>query len=356
MRKLVVLGELGLALVLCIFTAAVFAQPKAYPPTEKVAADFAKLLDRPRVSPKPFFETHVTDSVIIERGYIYSEVNEKVPILIYKPKTGRKAYPVVIILHGTGGSKDNGNIRNILYLLTKRGIMGVAIDARFHGARIPGGAHGSREYVAAATAAWENKDPATQMHPFFFDTVYDLWRVTDYLVTRADVQANRIGMSGISMGGIETWMAASVDHRIKAAVVDIGVQSFKWSLENKKWQGRVATIKDTHLQAAKDLGDTVLNQLNVKAVWDKLIPGITDEFDCPSMLRLFAPRPLLILSNELDQNCPLPGAVVAYNSAKSAYGAQGADGKLKMNVALGLGHMETAEHLMMTVDWFAKWL
>ena len=77
---------------------------------------------------------------------------------------------------------------------------------------------GHNSYVEAIIKAWQNKDSTQQQHPFFFDTVYDLWRLVDYLVTRPDIDANRIGMMGISMGGIETWMAASVDTRIKVAV------------------------------------------------------------------------------------------------------------------------------------------
>jgi len=332
-----------------------FAQTENYPPPAQVAADFKKLLDRPKVDFNPSFETTKTDSVIIERGFIYSEKDEKVPILIYKPVSTQALFPVVIFLHGTGGKKDANDIKNILYQLTKRGMMGVAIDARFHGARIPGGAHGSKEYVEAATRAWENTDKTHQTHPFFFDTVYDLWRLTDYLITRPDVQANRIGMGGISMGGIETWMAASVDKRIKVVVLDVAAQSFKWSLENDRWQGRVNTIKGAHLQAAKDMGDSVLNKRNVKAVWDKLIPGITGEFDCPSMLRLMAPRPMLVLSTEKDNNCPLPGAKIAFASAQVAYGSN-AGNQLKMDIELNKPHGSTPKHLQMTLDWFAKWL
>jgi len=83
-----------------------------------------------------------------------------------------------------------------------------------------GGAHGQKEYADAITKAWENKDASHQEHPFFYDTVYDLWKLTDYLITRPDVKADRIVMTGISMGGIETWMAASVDKRIKVAVTN----------------------------------------------------------------------------------------------------------------------------------------
>jgi acetyl esterase/lipase len=304
----------GVVLSLC--TLASFAQQINYSPADQVAADFKKLLERPRVPLNPAFEVTKTDSVIIEHGFIYSEKNERVPILIYKPVIAAKLYPAVIFLHGTGGKKEDN--KKILYQLVKRGIMGVAIDARFHGERITGGAHGSKEYVAAATAAWENKDKAHQTHPFLFDTAFDLWRVTDYLVSRPDVDPGRIGMGGISMGGIETWLAASVDKRIKVIVLDISVQSFKWSLDNDKWQGRAGTIQGAHLQAAKDLGDSILNKRNVKAVWDKLLPNITSEFDCPSLLRLMAPRALLVIGTENDPNCPLPGANIAYASAVEA--------------------------------------
>src|SRR5919107_29597 len=110
--------------------------------------------------------------------------------------------------------------------------------------------------------------------------------VVDYLLTRADVEQQRIGMMGISMGGIQTWMAASVDKRIKVAVPIIAIQSFKWSLDNDEWQGRARTIWPVHEQAAKDLGDSLVNKENVRAVWSKLLPNITDKFDCPSMIRL----------------------------------------------------------------------
>ena len=340
------------ALLFCAFSSS--AQQINYPSTDKVAADFKKLLERQHVPFNPSFEVSNTDSIIIEHGFIYSEKNERVPMLIYKPVTGAKTYPAVIFLHGTGGKKEDN--AKILYELAKRGIIGVAIDARFHGERIAGGAHGSKEYVAAATAAWENKDRMHQTHPFLFDTAFDLWRVTDYLVSRPDIDPKRIGMGGISMGGIETWLAASVDKRIKVVVLDISVQSFKWSLDNDKWQGRVGTIQVAHLQAAKDLGDSVLNKQNVKAVWDKLLPNITGEFDCPSLLRLMAPRAMLIVGTENDPNCPLPGANIAYASAMQAYKLKNATDKIRRDLTPKLFHTSTPEHFKMTLDWFSKWL
>jgi dienelactone hydrolase len=331
------------------------AQTKHYPRAEQVATDFKNMLRRPVVDFKASFETFTTDTVLIEKGFIYTEENERVPILIYKPlHTGIRSFPAVICLHGTGGNKQD--VKKLLYALTKEGIMGVSIDARYHGERIPGGATNSQQYTEAITRAWRNNDTKKQQHPFYYDTVYDLWKLTDYLVTRKDVQASRIGMMGISMGGIEAWLAASVDKRIKVTVPVIAVQSFKWSLENNKWQGRARTIWNVHEAAAKDLRDTGVNKANVQLVWDKLVPGITGEFDCPSMLRLFAPRPLLLMNNEKDPNCPLPGAGIAFASVTSAYRAKAALDKLKIHVTPNEPHRFTPEHFDMTIAWFKKWL
>jgi len=340
--------------VISLFSLVSSAQQLYYPPAGQVAADLTQLLERPRVPLNPSFEITRTDSVIIEHGFIYSEKNERVPILIYKPVIAAKSYPAVIFLHGTGGKKEDN--KKFLYQLVKRGIMGVSIDARFHGERISGGAHGAKEYVTAATSAWENKDKTHQTHPFLYDTAFDLWRVTDYLVSRSDVDPKRLGMGGISMGGIETWLAASGDKRIKVIVLDISVQSFRWSLDHNKWQGRAGTIQGTHLQAAKDLGDSTINKRNVAAVWDKLLPNITGEFDCPSLLRLMAPRPLLVLGTENDPNCPLPGANIAYESAAQAYKSKGAADHMNRDVTPKLFHTSTPGHFKMTLDWFSKWL
>jgi dienelactone hydrolase len=333
-----------------------FISQSQFHPVEKIRNDFRTLLQRPLVSHKAFTQSFITDSVLIEKGYFFSEATEKVPMLIYKPlNAGGRKLPVVICLHGTGGSKDGETMKDLLYRFSKMGFMAMSIDGRHHGERVnlePG----KNSYVEAIIKAWNNTDAGKQRHPFFYDTVYDVWRLIDYLETRTDVDFQRIGMMGISKGGIETWMAASVDTRVKVAVPVIAVQSFRWSLENDRWQGRARTIWDAHLLAAKDLGDTGVTRENVKAFWNKLLPGIIDEFDCPSMIRLFAPRPLLLLNTEQDANCPLPGAQLAFRSATEAYHAQSALDKLKIDVAPNEPHRFTTSHMDMMLQWFRKWL
>jgi len=323
-------------------------------PVDKVRHDLVALLQRPSVAPDPSFQSFTTDSVLVEKGSFYSEATEKVPVLIYKPVgSDAKKLPVVICLHGTGGSKEG--MKNLLYRFSKAGFMAVAIDGRYHGERVKIVA-GKNNYEEAIINAWQNKDSTRQQHPFFFDTVYDLWKLVDYLGTRYDVDTSRIGMMGISKGGIETWMAASVDTRIKVAVPVIAVQSFNWSLQNDRWQGRAKTIWPAHVQAAKDLGDTGVTKQNVAMFWNKLLPGITGEFDCPSMIRLFAPRPLLILNTENDPNCPLPGAQIAFDAATNIYQSENAIDKLKIDIEPKEPHRYTPRHADMMIEWFKRWL
>jgi dienelactone hydrolase len=52
--------------------------------------------------------------------------------------------------------------------------------------------------------------------------VTDTIRAIDYLQTRPDVDPERIGMMGISMGGMNTWLTAAADPRVKVAVPCIG--------------------------------------------------------------------------------------------------------------------------------------
>jgi dienelactone hydrolase len=330
-----------------------------YPPPTDVRAAFHKLLDRPAVPlDVKMEETKTENGLTTEHLSFASEKHadgtmERVPVLVVRPEKATGKLPAVIALHGTGGSKESE--RGWLTDLAKRGILGVAIDARYHGERA-GGAKGSAAYVDAITRAWETKPGEPMEHPFYYDTCWDVWKTIDYLQQRDDVDADHIGMVGTSMGGIETWLAGSVDERVKVLVPAIGVQSFRWSLDNDQWQGRANTIKGAHEAAARDLGEAKVNQKVCRALWSKVIPGILDQFDCPSMLRLCAGRPLLILNGEKDPNCPLEGAKLAFASAEAAYKEAKADDKLKIIVAEGVAHAVTNDEHKAALDWFEKWL
>jgi dienelactone hydrolase len=331
-----------------------------YAPPAEVRAAFLKLLDRPRVPLDPQTRSVEPDGDgrVFEQVSITSERKadgsiERVPLLVARPEKPAGKLPAVIVLHGTGGNKDAQ--RQILGQLARRGIIGVALDARYHGERA-GGAKGAEAYFAAIIRAWKAPAGETHEHPFYFDTCWDIWRTIDYLQTRPDVDGERLGMIGFSMGGIQTWLAAAVDQRIKVAVPAISVQSFRWSLEHDAWQGRARSIQPAHAAAAADLGEPEVNARVCRELWNKVIPGMLDQFDCPSMIRLFAGRPLLVLSGDQDPNCPLEGAKIAFASAEAAYRQAGTSDRLKILVAERTAHKVTDDQSEAALGWLARWL
>lgn len=344
---------------LCVAAHQARADTGAYPPPADVKAAFLRQLDRPRVPLDPQTRKSETANGLVDEVLnIASEQKadgsiERVPLLVVKPEKAAGPLPAVIVLHGTGGNKESQ--RGFLVELARRGIIGVALDARYQGER-SGGAQGAEAYVAAITRAWRTPAGQPQEHPFYFDTCWDIWRTVDYLQTRPDVDGERLGIIGFSMGGIQTWLAAAVDERLKVAVPAISVQSFRWSLDNGAWQGRARTISGAHAAAALDLGEPEVNARVCRKLWNKVIPGMLGQFDCPSMLRLFAGRSLLIVNGELDPNCPLGGAQVAFKSAEEAFRAAGTPEKLKIMVAPGVAHQVTAEQREAALDWLVQGL
>jgi dienelactone hydrolase len=350
----------GLVLLLPAQTAPVETDAPVKMSPGEVKTAFLKLLDRPKVALDVVMESERTqDGLITERLSFAAERKadgtiERVPVLVVRPSSpeGTDRRPAVIVLHGTGGTKDK--MQPWLVDLARRGLIGVAIDARYHGAR-RGQTEGTTAYNDAITRAWRARPGTPQEHPFYYDTCWDLWRTLDYLDSRRDVDPRHIGMIGTSMGGIETWLAAAVDDRVAVAVPAIGVQSFRWSLENDRWQGRAKTIAGAHQAAAADLGEPAVNARVCRALWSKVIPGILGPFDCPSMIRLFAGRPLLILNGELDPNCPLGGAELAFAAAREAFAQAGASDRLEIDVAKGVGHTVTPQQRTRALDWLARW-
>ena len=134
------------------------------------------------------------------------------------------------------------------------------------------------------------------------------------------------------------------------------MQSFRWSLENDKWQGRANTIKAAHEAAAKDLGEPAVNAKVCRELWSKVIPGILDDFDCPNMLRLFAGRPLFIANGDPGRQLPDRRGPARDPAAEAAYAKAGAKDKLKVSIADGVGHKVTDEQKAEALAWCEKWL
>jgi len=313
-------------------------------------ADFLKLIDRPRVPLAVQADALSATNGFARAHFSFaSDAAQRVPGLLLAATNATGRLPVVIMMHGTGGRKED--MLPLMQKLARRGFLAVAIDARYHGERTKAG-KGTDEYYAAIAQAW--RDP--REHPFYYDTVWDVMRLVDYLTTRDDVDPMRIGLIGISKGGIETYFTAAADTRIAVAVPCIGVQSFRWALDHNDWKRRIATIQGAFDAAAKEAGVTNADTAFVRQFYDRVVPGIYGEFDGPVMLTLITPRPLLVINGDSDDHTPLPGVQEAVASAQAAYGAAKAEDHFAVRIQEKTGHKVTDESETAAIEWFVKWL
>jgi dienelactone hydrolase len=329
----------------CFLACFLFASlVRAAQPTTRES--FLKLIDRPRVDPAVQIDTDGSHF-----SYATS-ADQRVPGILLKASTDRSSgrQPVVICLHGTGGTKESQ--LPLMHKLADADIIAVAIDGPHHGARTKAG-KGGKEYDDAIVQAWREPGRA---HPFYYDTVWDVMRLIDYLQTRNDVNPQRIGLIGISKGGIETYLAAAVDERIAAAAPCIGVQSFKWALDHDMWKPRVGTIQgafDAIVAEGKiDSPDAAF----VQSFYDRVAPGLAGEFDGPAMLPLIAPRPLLVINGDSDNRTPAEGVRQCADAARAAYHAATADDHFLLRLEEHTGHKVTPESEQAAVEWFVRWL
>jgi len=311
---------------------------------------FLKLIDRPRVpAAVEIKDTGVVNGVAHAHFTYASFADQRVPAIWAKPAQSTSRLPIVIMLHGTGGKKEDMKAQMEKY--AQAGFFAVAIDGPYHGERAAPGV-GSKDYQDAILAVWRG-GPG---HPFFYDTVWDVMRLIDYLQTRDDVDPQRIGLVGVSKGGIETYLTAAADPRITVAVSCLGVESFRWALDNNLWSHRTETIPITLAAAAKDAGIATVDAAFVRKLYNKIAPGIYGQFDGPTMVPLIAPRPLLIINGELDLRTPKAAVQECLDAAQPLYHAANGDDRLKLVIQPNTPHKVTPAGYQAAFDWFKQWL
>ncbi|KAL5224995.1 hypothetical protein ABZP36_011634 [Zizania latifolia] len=289
------------------------------------------------------------EKLIEENFYLITESGEqgRVPVLLLKINdTTPKRKPVIVLLHSSYKCKEW--LRPLLEAYASRGYISVAIDSRYHGER----ANNNTTYIDALKSAWRNGDTM----PFIFDTVWDLIKLGDHLSEREDVDPCRIGITGESLGGMHAWFAAFLDTRYSVVVPIIGVQGFRWAIDNNKWQARVDSIKPLFEEARIDLGKSEIDAEVVEKVWDKIAPGLDSQFDAPFSVPMIAPRPLLLLHGADDPRCPVSGLQEPVSRAAKAYEEAGSADKFMFITEQGIGHQMTANMVKQASDWFDRFL
>jgi dienelactone hydrolase len=147
-------------------------------------------------------------------------------------------------------------------------------------------------------------------------------RALDYLETRDEVDATRIGVTGRSGGGAYSWWITALDDRIRAAVPVAGIT---------------------------DLQDHVVNGC-VEGHCDCMYFVNTYGWDYGTVAALAAPRALLIANTDRDSIFPLDGVMRIHHQARRIYGLLGASESLGVAITSG-DHIDSQELQVPAFRW-----
>ena len=246
-----------------------------------------------------------------------------VPMTVLKRADAERA-PMVVFLHATGSSTEDVLPQAARYAAD--GFVAVGVDARHHGRRRgEGEGRDTRaRYGDALLRAWRAKQEGREhAAPFLIDSAYDVCRAVRYFADDPEpwgIDASRIGITGISLGGMIGLLAAAADETLAVAAPMIGTQSFAWGLENDSWQARAASLPGPVFEEARRARGTqgALTPDDARAVYGAIAPGLLEHGDGECTIPLVLPRPLAIINASDDPRNPLGGVRTALAAARAS--------------------------------------
>lgn len=231
-----------------------------------------------------------------------SEVEEIVPCYLCVPKTGKKKYPVAIVLQGhtTGFHNSIGEIKfeqdkadypNDAFALqaVERGFIALAIEQRGMGERksTTPNRHMHEQCRYASLVALE------MGRTLLAERMWDVSKAIDALAHFEQCDLDKILITGHSGGGTMTYYASCFDERIKLSVPSCSLCPYK---------------------------ESILEILHCNCNY---IPGIYQWLDMQDMSCLIAPRRLVAVTGAKDDIFPIHGVRRGFETVRKIYEENG---------------------------------
>ena len=137
--------------------------------------------------------------------------------------------------------------------------------------------------------------------------VWDVMRAVDYIETRPDLDARRVGCVGISGGGTCALFAVALDSRIRCAYISGYLNTFRASI------------------------------MSVAHCVDNYVPGILNWAEMYDVAGLIAPRPLFSEAGAYDPIFPVAASQESFRLVKDIYAVMGAEDLVQQEIFEG-GH------------------
>jgi cephalosporin-C deacetylase-like acetyl esterase len=273
----------------------------------------------------------------IEKVTFESRPRLHVTANLYVPSGAGRRPAILGPLGHSGNGKAWPSYQKLFSNLARKGYVVLAYDPFGQGERIeyPGRGPG-QSALGGGTSEHEYAGRRLILlgANFGLFRAWDGIRGIDYLLTRAEVDPDRIGCCGQSGGGTLTQFLAALDSRIRAAVVSMG------NTEN---------LAQTDVEPPGSADDAEQN----------IVPALARGIDRADLLYAFAPKPLLMgitLHDAGHTYSPeyASGAVEFLDEYRRAYGLLGAGDRVALQ-ATTVSHGYVYEMRRATYAWFNRW-
>ena len=176
-----------------------------------------RILGRPADTVEPSGEVRDRtewDGVVVEKLVYETEPGQAVPALLYLPTACAPPFPALVICMGHGESKTTPGPLHAGPLFARLGIACLCADPIGEEERNRAGHRGTRAHDAAAVSS-RSRGAGRKV---IGKMVWDLMMGLDYLATRRDIDAQRLGCAGVSLGGTVAGYLLALDERLKLAL------------------------------------------------------------------------------------------------------------------------------------------
>lgn len=267
---------------------------------------------------------------VIEKLVFESRPQLYVTANLYRPKIVEGKLPAVVVPCGhMAEGKAGDTYQRFAVLLARHGFLALVYDPVGQGERLQFW-DGEKQASVVGPGTREHRPLGHQCWWLGLNLMqyraWDTHRAIDYLVSRPDVDAGRIGLGGNSGGGMETLQYLAFDDRVQAAFPSCAVATFKAKTE-------ALLIADPE---------------------QVLVGALRYGVDHPELLAAFAPRPLIIGSATEDY-VPIEAARRTFAEVQRVYRILGSE-HLVAQAETEAGHGLHSELRVAAVDWFSRWL
>jgi hypothetical protein len=265
--------------------------------------------------------------------HLHLELNgiETVPALMLIPHNLSAPAPTMQYIHWHGGDYNVGKqellqgtrkLQAYAPVFAEKGIVSLAIDSWVFGERMPYPEDGGRgESDTFKEMIWKGR-------VLFGMMMYDEWQALNYLCSRPEVDPNRLGAMGISMGSTKAWWLAALDPRIKVCIDICCLTDFEALIEDKG--------------------------LYRHGIY-YYVPDLLKHFSTSQINELIVPRPRLSVNGREDGLTPPGGVEKVRDHLMPLYAEYGDPQDCRIEL-FDCKHEETPEMRAIILEWLDKYL